>query len=112
MANAPLVGQDGGSRKVFLPDGGSGIFLREGLDRVLVICSSCQFVAGLVGCVVRQIRLRHALTMFSTAKGERSGRQPGLRAIGEPRRHADDGASAGDARSTPRLSKQTVMYIT
>jgi hypothetical protein len=39
-AYAPLVGQDGGSRKSDLPDGGSGIFLREGLDRLLVICPS------------------------------------------------------------------------
>jgi hypothetical protein len=33
MANAPLAGQDGGSPKSDLRDGGSGIFLREGLDR-------------------------------------------------------------------------------
>src|SRR5882757_4973737 len=45
MAYAPLAGQDGASRKVFLPDSGSGIFLREGLDRLLVICPSCCFVA-------------------------------------------------------------------
>jgi hypothetical protein len=32
MANAPLVGQDGGSCAVDLPDEGSGIFLHEGLD--------------------------------------------------------------------------------
>ena len=47
MANAPLAGQDGGSIESDLPDGASGIFSREGLDRLLVICPSCQFVAGL-----------------------------------------------------------------
>src|SRR4029077_10439223 len=41
MANAPLVGQDGGSHKVDLPDGATGIFLRAGLDPHLgVICPS------------------------------------------------------------------------
>ena len=45
MANAPLVGQDGGSFRFDLPDEASGIFLREGLDRLLVICPSCCFVA-------------------------------------------------------------------
>ena len=29
-----LVGQDGGVRKVFLPDSGSGIFFTQGLDRL------------------------------------------------------------------------------
>ncbi|SDI50978.1 hypothetical protein SAMN05444163_3005 [Bradyrhizobium ottawaense] len=43
MAYAPLVGQDGGSRKSDLPDGTSGIFLREGLDSLLVICPSGKF---------------------------------------------------------------------
>jgi hypothetical protein len=38
MAYAPQMGQDGGSRKSDLPDEASGIFLREGLDRLLVIC--------------------------------------------------------------------------
>jgi hypothetical protein len=32
MANAPLVGQDGGSRKSDLADGGSGIFFQADLD--------------------------------------------------------------------------------
>jgi hypothetical protein len=32
MANAPLVGQDGVVGKVFLPDGGSGIFFPGYLD--------------------------------------------------------------------------------
>jgi hypothetical protein len=32
MAYAPLVGQDGGSYGVDLPDGASDLFLREGLD--------------------------------------------------------------------------------
>ena len=32
MANAPLVGQDGGSRKSDLPDGGRRIFFVAGLD--------------------------------------------------------------------------------
>jgi hypothetical protein len=38
MAYAPLVGQDGGSCAVDLPDGASDLFLREGMDRLLVIC--------------------------------------------------------------------------
>src|SRR5437879_2734614 len=46
MANAPLVGQDGGSRKSDLPDENSEIFFREGLDRLSVICPSCCFVAS------------------------------------------------------------------
>ena len=33
MANAPLPGQDGGSRRTDLPDGLSEIFLQKGLDR-------------------------------------------------------------------------------
>jgi len=57
MAYAPLVGQDGGSRKSDLPDGTSEIFLRERLDRLLVICPSCQFVAGFGGCLIGQINL-------------------------------------------------------
>jgi len=40
MAYAPLVGQDGGSCGVDLPDEASGIFLREGLDILLMICPS------------------------------------------------------------------------
>jgi hypothetical protein len=31
-----------------LPDAATEIFLREGLDRLLVICPSCQFVAAFV----------------------------------------------------------------
>jgi hypothetical protein len=46
MANAPLVGQDGGSCAADLPDAATEIFLREGLDRLLVICPSGCFVAG------------------------------------------------------------------
>jgi hypothetical protein len=46
MAYAPLVGQDGGSCGVDLPDAATEIFLREGLDRLLVICPSRYFVAG------------------------------------------------------------------
>src|ERR1700709_688705 len=46
-ADAPLVGQDGGIGKVFLPDGGSRIFLRVGLDRLWVICPSGYFVAAI-----------------------------------------------------------------
>jgi hypothetical protein len=34
MAYAPLAGQDGGSPTTDLPDGPSGIFFREGLDRL------------------------------------------------------------------------------
>ena len=50
MADAPLVGQDGGSHKDDLPDGATGIFFREGQDRFLqqagdlpvgLICRSC-----------------------------------------------------------------------
>jgi hypothetical protein len=37
-----------------LPDGSTEIFLREGLDRLLVICPSGYFVAG----IVAQFRLR------------------------------------------------------
>jgi hypothetical protein len=40
MAYAPLVGQDGGSYGFDLPDGASDLFLREGLDRVWLICPS------------------------------------------------------------------------
>jgi hypothetical protein len=46
MADAPLVGQDGGSYGFDLPDGSTGIFLREGLDRFWLICPSGCFVAG------------------------------------------------------------------
>ena len=46
MAYAPLVGQDGGSPKSDLPDVASDLFLREGLDRFLLICPSGYFVAG------------------------------------------------------------------
>ena len=46
MAYAPLVGQDGGSYGFDLPDGASDLFLREGLDRLSVICPSGYFVAG------------------------------------------------------------------
>jgi hypothetical protein len=56
----PLVGQDGGSRKSDLPDVPTGIFLSEGLDRLLVICPSCQFVASFGGCLVGQINPSNA----------------------------------------------------
>jgi hypothetical protein len=46
MAYAPLMGQDGESCASDLPDGATKIFLREGLDRLLVICPSGYFVAG------------------------------------------------------------------
>jgi hypothetical protein len=34
VRNAPLLGQDGGSRRSDLPDGESEIFFREGLDTI------------------------------------------------------------------------------
>ena len=40
MADAPLVGQDGGSYGFDLPDEASGLFLRAALDRFLLICPS------------------------------------------------------------------------
>jgi hypothetical protein len=44
VRNAPLFGQDAGIDTTDLPDDGSGIFLREGMDRLmgrlLVICPS------------------------------------------------------------------------
>jgi hypothetical protein len=40
VRNAPLVGRDGRIEITDLPDDGSGIFLREGMDRLLVICPS------------------------------------------------------------------------
>ena len=36
----PLVGRDGRIEITDLPDDGSGIFLREGMDRLLAICPS------------------------------------------------------------------------
>jgi hypothetical protein len=50
FSTVALVGQDGGSPKSDLPDGASGIFLREGLDILLVICPSCQFAAHIDCC--------------------------------------------------------------
>jgi len=50
MAYAPLVGQDGGSHRSDLPDGADELFLRGGLDRLLVICPSCHFVAIIFRC--------------------------------------------------------------
>ena len=55
MANAPLVGQDGGSPTSDLPDGASDLFLREGLDRFSVICPSGHFVAASIYWHVGQI---------------------------------------------------------
>jgi len=49
VRNAPLIGRDGRIDITDLPDGGSGIFLHEGLDMVLVICPSGYFVAGGAG---------------------------------------------------------------
>jgi len=40
VRNAPLTGRDARIEATDLPDDGSGIFLREGLDSVLVICPS------------------------------------------------------------------------
>jgi hypothetical protein len=40
VRNAPLVGRDVRIEITDLPDDGSGIFLREGMDRLLVICPS------------------------------------------------------------------------
>ena len=45
MANAPQSGETGGVMPSDLRENESGIFLRGGLDRFLVICPSCQFVA-------------------------------------------------------------------
>jgi hypothetical protein len=42
----PLIGRDARIDITDLPDDGSGIFLREGMDRILVICPSGYFVAG------------------------------------------------------------------
>jgi hypothetical protein len=49
VRNAPLIGRDARIWATDLPDDGSGIFLREGVDRVLVICPSGCFVAGGAG---------------------------------------------------------------
>jgi hypothetical protein len=38
VRNAPLVGRDGRIEITDLPDDGSGIFLCEGMDRLLAIC--------------------------------------------------------------------------
>ena len=46
MADAPPVGQDGGSCAFDLPDEASEIFLTRGLDRLWVICPSGRHVAG------------------------------------------------------------------
>ena len=47
MANAPLVGQDGGSFSFDLPDAESGKFLRKGLDTIFcLICPTGRFVAA------------------------------------------------------------------
>ena len=48
VRNAPLIGRDGRIKLTDLPDDESGIFLREGLDRFLLICPSGWFVAGAV----------------------------------------------------------------
>src|SRR5205823_1597990 len=45
MANAPHPPRDGRSYGTDLPDTLSGIFLQTGLDRIQVICPSCQLVA-------------------------------------------------------------------
>jgi hypothetical protein len=46
VRNAPLIGRDARIEITDLPDDGSEIFLREGMDRLLVICPSGCFVAG------------------------------------------------------------------
>jgi hypothetical protein len=51
----PLVGQDGGSEIFDLPDVAKEIFLREALDRLLMIFPSSQFVADVVHCHARGI---------------------------------------------------------
>jgi hypothetical protein len=45
MANAPHPLRDKRSYAADLRENESRIFLREGLDRLLVICPSCQLVA-------------------------------------------------------------------
>jgi hypothetical protein len=40
VRNAPLIGRDARIKLTDLPDDGSEIFLREGMDRLLVICPS------------------------------------------------------------------------
>src|SRR5882724_6977254 len=74
MANAPLVGQDGVVGKVFLPDGESGIFLREGLDRLLVICPSCQFVARIAFTSSLPAAATHCLTRQPISQKSASSR--------------------------------------
>jgi len=57
VRNAPLVGRDGRIWITDLPDDGSGIFLRKGMDRVLVICpSGCFVAAGACGFDLRDRR--------------------------------------------------------
>jgi hypothetical protein len=46
MANAPLVGQDGGSPTADLPDENSGIFFRRRLDRWNRLESAQEFRAN------------------------------------------------------------------
>jgi hypothetical protein len=56
MANAPLLGQDGGSDKVDLPDGASDLFFFEGLDRFLQPGGDLP-----VGLLCRSLRVKIAL---------------------------------------------------
>jgi hypothetical protein len=71
MADAPLAGQDARSCGVDLPDAATEIFLREGLDRLLVICPSCQFVAG-IGLISS---LRAQATRSSSLRGATATKQ-------------------------------------
>ena len=61
IASAPLIAEDGRVYASDLPDGATGIFLFGGLDRVLVICPSGYFVAG----VARRFYLRGKRTSMS-----------------------------------------------
>jgi len=56
MANAPLVGQDGGSDKDDLPDAASDLFFFEGLDRFLQPGGDLP-----VGLFCRSLRVKIAL---------------------------------------------------
>ena len=61
IASAPLIAEDGRVYASDLPDGATGIFLFRGLDRLLVICPSGYFVAG----VARRFYLRGKRTSMS-----------------------------------------------
>jgi hypothetical protein len=63
LRNAPLSGQDGASCSADLPDGESGIFFAEGLDRNLLICPPGKFV--------------EAVQQIGVLSGRRSARRMG-----------------------------------